>query len=95
MCGLTGLFLSVFVVYAQIPPYSTAEKQVRNKIVPYFEAYRSKLANINSSGIRNVEVDTVRQFINIYGNNTFSTQPFTKQVINSIYADVKSVLPKR
>ena len=45
MCGLTGLFLSVFVVYAQIPPYSTAEKQVRNKIVPYFEAYRSKLAN--------------------------------------------------
>ena len=62
-CGLTGFFLSVFVVYAQIPPYGTAEKQVRNKIVPYFESYRSKLANINSSGIRNVEVDTIAQQI--------------------------------
>ncbi len=70
------------------------QKDLKNSITSYFESYRHAKANIDKIRLQSLEVDTDSQTIKIVAGGGFQEQCFTPASVDSVYKDIKELLPE-
>ena len=69
------------------------ERTVEERLTKYFEEYTVANANIGTCGFYLYDIDHERRTLRIYTNPTFGYQSFTKEITDSIYQQVRQILP--
>lgn len=88
---LAGFFLLGFSVFAQ-----NAETTLRNKVNDFLKGLTTPLTLPDKEGCKaeRVVVDDQNKSIQIYGNEIFSSIPFTDRKVDEIYKGIRKVLPE-
>lgn len=90
---LAGLILPGFSVFAQ-----NVESVIQNRTNEYFKQLNAPIVlNKKNEGckVERVTIDHNEQMIRVYGNEFFSSMPFTEQNVERIYKEVKKLLPEK
>lgn len=88
------LFVVYFFALLSINIYAQ-DKEITVALKSYFSTYQAEgfFHHILPISLTQVKVDEHERKIHIYGNEGFSSQLFTPQIVNKIYDDIKSILP--
>lgn len=88
---LAGFFLLGFSVFAQ-----DAETLIRNKTNDFFRGLETPLTLPDKEGckVERVVIDNQKKSVQIFGNEVFSSIPFTNKKVEDIYREVRSILPE-
>ena len=90
---LAGLILPGFSVFAQ-----NVESVIQNRTNEYFKQLNAPIVlNNKNEGckVERVTIDHNEQMIRVFGNEFFSSMPFTEQNVERIYKEVKRLLPEK
>lgn len=71
----------------------SVERTVEERLTTYFKEYVAPSARIGTCKLDSFKIDHERRTLRVYANATFGYQPFTREVVNGIYAQVKQILP--
>ena len=92
LTALAACILSVTVLSAQ-----DVDKTVERSIAEYFKNYKSDRTALKHSGLdkrRNrIVVNKGSRKVVIYANEAFAGQAFTPEVVDTIYRDIRKLLP--
>ena len=69
------------------------ERTVEERLANYFEEYVTPRANIGTCKLDSFNIDHERRTLRVYANPTFGYQPFTKEIADGIYQQVRQILP--
>ena len=69
------------------------ERTVEERLANYFEEYVTPRANIGTCKLDSFNIDHERRTLRVYANPTFGYQPFTKEIADGIYQQVRQVRP--
>ena len=90
---------AIFVMCTAVLSAQRADRTVVSSLNGYFKGYSSDRCATKFAGLdrrrNNVVFNNKSKEIIIYCNEAFYGQPFTPDVINRIYADVRSLLPAK
>ena len=86
---LGGLLLLSASAFAQ-----DYKKDFKNSITSYFENYPHANATIDRIKLQSLEVDADSQSVKIVAGGGFQEQCFTSRTVDSIYKDIRSLLPE-
>lgn len=84
---LSCLFLCMSPLFAQ-----EIERNVKERLTDYFGKYTAT-ANISTPKLKSVDIDYDRKKITIHATESFAYQPFLPETVETIYDQVKSLLP--
>ena len=94
LVAFAACFLGVTVLSAQ-----GVDKTVERSISEYFKNYRSGGVQLKHSGLdkrRNrIVVNKRTKRITIYSNEAFAGQAFTPEIVDTIYRDIRKLLPSK
>ena len=86
---LAGAFLLGLSVYSQ-----SGEKVVKSRLGVYFSDYQTSYTTATDRcKIERVKVDASVRTVEIYLNELFAGQSFSRDKVKGIYRDVKRLLP--
>ena len=92
LTALAACILGVTVLSAQ-----DVDKTVERSIAEYFKNYKSGKTQLKHSGLdkrRNkIVVNKSSRKVVIYANEAFAGQAFTPEVVDTIYRDIRKLLP--
>ena len=69
------------------------ERTVEERLATYFEEYSTPKANIGTCKLDSFKIDHERRTLRVYANPTFGYQPFTKEIADGIYQQMRQILP--
>lgn len=88
------IFLSsTFIFLSLLVSAQSIESTVKERLDEYFRNYKFPTASIPSSKLKNVQINQDEKTLTIYPDDTFGYQPFTPEIVNKIYDDIKKQLP--
>lgn len=86
-------FLCIMVLSAQ-----SVDKTVVRAIENYFTSYKSESITLKTCGLErkrnNIILNSRARKITIFANRNFAAQPFTPELVQTIYSDLRELLPK-
>jgi hypothetical protein len=87
---LTLLYLSLFnnTILAQ-----DLERNVEDRLKSYFRQYKPLRANIGTCKLDSFRVDHNRKKLFVYAGDNFASQPFLPEITETIYQELKQLLP--
>lgn len=87
---LTLLYLSLFnnTLLAQ-----DLERNVEDRLKSYFRQYKPVRANIGTCKLDSFRVDHNRKKLFVYAGDNFASQPFLPEITETIYQELKQLLP--
>ena len=87
---LTLLYLSLFnnTILAQ-----DLERNVEDRLKSYFRQYKPIRANIGTCKLDSFRVDHNRKKLFVYAGDNFASQPFLPEITETIYQELKQLLP--
>ena len=87
---LTLLYLSLFnnIVLAQ-----DLERNVEDRLKSYFRQYKPLRANIGTCKLDSFRIDYNRKKLFVYAGDNFASQPFLPEITETIYQELKQLLP--
>jgi len=71
----------------------SVDRTVEERLANYFKEYTTPVANIGTCKLDSLKLDHNRRTLRIYANPTFGYQPFTRDITDAIYRDVRQILP--
>ena len=74
-------------------PAQSIERTVDERLRTYFNEYTTRLADIGTPKLDSVSIDNRQRTLKVYANATFGYQPFTPEVTERIYSDIKGMMP--
>ena len=87
---LTLLYLSLFnnTILAQ-----DLERNVEDRLKSYFRQYKPLRANIGTCKLDSFRIDYNRKKLFVYAGDNFASQPFLPEITETIYQELKQLLP--
>ena len=87
---LTLLYLSLFnnTILAQ-----DLERNVEDRLKSYFRQYKPIRANIGTCKLDSFRIDYNRKKLFVYAGDNFASQPFLPEITETIYQELKQLLP--
>lgn len=89
LTSLAGIFLLGISVYAQ-----NSGKQITQRLADYFASYQTTYTtSTDRCRIENVKVDEKGRTVEIFMNEVFAGQSFSRDKVQDVYRNVKRLLP--
>lgn len=85
--------LLLFFFFAFTANGQSANKDLKIELSQYFNQYKCE-AKIKQPALTDLQINQRKKQIDIYTNDAFAQQPFRQEIVNTIYNQVKSLLPK-
>lgn len=77
----------------QLLEAQSVERTVEERLAAYFKEYTTPVADIGTCKLDSIKIDHERRTLRIYANPTFGYQPFTRDVTDGIYKQMRQILP--
>ena len=95
LVALTAFICGITVLSAQ-----GVDKTVERSVQNYFKEYKSDRAALSRPGLDTkrrdkIVVNSGKKTVTIYCNEAFAGQPFTPEVVEKIYGDIRGLLPSK
>lgn len=71
----------------------SVERTVEERLAVYFKEYATPEANIGTCRLDSFKIDHNRRTLRVYANATFGYQPFTREIADGIYKQLRRILP--
>ena len=93
------IILLALSVLCALPLYAqTVDKGTADDISRYFKKYKSSRSEVYNPGLEKrknkIVLDKDSKTVTLYCNESFAGQPFTQGVVDTIYSDIKKMLPR-
>ncbi len=86
-------FWAACLMGVQLLQAQSVDRTVEERLANYFKEYTTPVANIGTCKLDSFKIDHERRTLNVYANPTFGYQPFTKEVADGIYQQMRQILP--
>lgn len=93
------VLLAVFFLGAMLLSAQTVDKKTAAGIADYFKQYKSPRTDVNGMALdrrkNNIVLNNKSKSVLIYCNEAFAGQAFTQGVVDTIYSDIRKLLPRK